>query len=550
MTETNKINDVVLDPRQRGIIYPSRIVWTSSERVSNCEALFDESVQCMLIDTASEPEGVVLDFGRELHGGLQIFTEMINGVKERLLSGKIRVRFGESVSEVMGEPNNDHMIHDYRIDLPFMSHTELAQTGFRFVRIDILEPNAGANLRQVRAVSLEQPWEYQGTFECNDPLLNKIYEVAGRTTLLCCQEHIWDGIKRDRLAWSGDVHPQLSALAAVFGTQASEIVENTLNFMADKTKADEWVNGISSYSLWWLISAHEWYCYTGDAKFVARLAERIRKLTAKVSQHITPDGMETFDGMRFLDWSSANDEPLISDGLRAMAMWAMDSAAKLYRILGDNDAAGECDTLVDTLKSAGFDPKGLKQNAVLGVFAGIYDAAKANEEYFTKSPMENMSPWFGGYYLDVKAMAGDIEGGLDIIRKYYGGMLELGATTFWEHFDVAWTKNAGRIDELPDDQTVDVHATYGDHCYQGLRHSLCHGWGSRPASWMATNILGIKSLTPGMTRVKIKPNLGDLEYARGTFPTPHGLIKVSHEKRSGGTIVSTVEVPDGVEVIE
>ena len=27
---------------------------------------------------------------------------------------------------------------------------------------------------------------------------------------------------------------------------------------------------------------------------------------------------------------------------------------------------------------------------------------------------------------------------LDIIRDYWGGMLDMGATSFWEDFDLAW----------------------------------------------------------------------------------------------------------------
>ena len=39
-------------------------------------------------------------------------------------------------------------------------------------------------------------------------------------------------------------------------------------------------------------------------------------------------------------------------------------------------------------------------------------------------------------------------------------------TTFWEDFDVAWLENAARIDKLPGNGLVDVHAAYGDYCYR------------------------------------------------------------------------------------
>ena len=46
--------------------------------------------------------------------------------------------------------------------------------------------------------------------------------------------------------------------------------------------------------------------------------------------------------------------------------------------------------------------------------------------------------------------------------------------------------------------------------------------------------------------MKIEPHLGDLEWAKGTYPTPYGDIYVSHVKKTDGTIESQVEVPEGV----
>ena len=128
-------------------------------------------------------------------------------------------------------------------------------------------------------------------------------------------------------------------------------------------------------------------------------------------------------------------------------------------------------------------------------------------------------------------------------------MLSLGATTFWEDFNIDWTKNANRIDELPREGKIDVHATYGEYCYVKLRHSLCHGWASGPTPWLSKHILGIKILEPGMTKIKIEPNLGDLQWAKGTFPTPYGVISVEHTKGKDGKIKTTIDAPEKIQVI-
>lgn len=47
---------------------------------------------------------------------------------------------------------------------------------------------------------------YLGSFTCDDSLLNEIWKTAAWTVHLNMQNYLWDGIKRDRLAWQGDLH--------------------------------------------------------------------------------------------------------------------------------------------------------------------------------------------------------------------------------------------------------------------------------------------------------------------------------------------------------
>lgn len=61
-------------------------------------------------------------------------------------------------------------------------------------------------------------------------------------------------------------------------------------------------------------------------------------------------------------------------------------------------------------------------------------------------------------------------------------------------------KNAGRIDELPNEGKAYVHCTYGGYCYKQLRHSFCHGWASGPTSWLTEYVLGVQVLIPVLVR--------------------------------------------------
>ena len=105
-----------------------------------------------------------------------------------------------------------------------------------------------------------------------------------------------------------------------------------------------------------------------------------------------------------------------------------------------------------------------------------------------------------------------------------------------------------RIDELGPPGKKDIHGDCGAYCYEGFRHSFCHGWASGPTAWLSQNVLGVKPLAPGLKRVRIAPQLGKLEWAEGTYPTPLGPIKLRHDRQPDGSVKSRIEAPPGVEV--
>jgi hypothetical protein len=171
------------------------------------------------------------------------------------------------------------------------------------------------------------------------------------------------------------------------------------------------------------------------------------------------------------------------------------------------------------------------------------DPRRVNEEILAQNPYSALSTFYGYYILQARAKANDHKGALDLIRNYWGGMLDRGATTLLEGFEVEWLDGSGRIDELTPNGKKDLHADYGDYCYVGLRHSLCHGWAAGPTAWMTEHVLGLSPAAPGFEKIALKPTLADLEWAEGTLPTPRGVIKVRHEKGKDGKVQTKVEAP-------
>ena len=107
--------------------------------------------------------------------------------------------------------------------------------------------------------------------------------------------------------------------------------------------------------------------------------------------------------------------------------------------------------------------------------AGMTDAKITSDTVLKVGGPRDISTFYGFYVLQALPKSGDSDTALDFIRTYWGAMLDFGATTFWEDFNLQWTNNAGRIDELVPSGKKDIHGDYGAYCYVGFRHSLCHG---------------------------------------------------------------------------
>ena len=518
---------------------------------------------CQMVSTEEKQASVILDFGRELHGGL----ELVAGSGSAAFFS-VRVRFGESISETCSElaanqpageeanafgqsrkfsATNDHAARDMTLLVPRYGKIEVGNSGFRFVRIDLLG-NATMNLQEATAIFRYRDIPYLGTFRCSDERLNQIWTTGAYTVHLNMQEYIWDGIKRDRIIWMGDMHPEMSSICAVFGNDESFYA--SLDMAIEQWPLPKWLNNMAAYSMWYLIMHYDWYRHFGNLDFVKKHGDYITGIVDLVDTKVDEDGVETLSPRRFLDWPSSSNTEGVEAGYRALLCWAMQDGRELCTLLGDETHARKCTEIENRLKKKVLPPNKLKQAAALMAIAGLMDPEKASQDFLLPGGPKGFSTFYGYYMLQALAMAGHYEEAMDIISKFWGGMLDVGATTFWEDFDLDWTKNSGRIDEFTPEGKDDIHGDFGGYCYLGFRHSLCHGWASGPTAWLSDHVLGVEILEPGCKKVRITPHLGNLSWAEGTYPTPYGQIKIRHEKQADGTVHSSIKAPRGVKVVK
>lgn len=553
------------DPRLSSYLSPVRIAWVSENdgkrSVENPgrlvaprygqvpEGKFWKGNGCLFTNNGANP-GILLDFGKEIHGAVEIGCGLYTEDKALTRSTvKCRIRLGESATEAMSElrengATNGHGMRDMTEDLISTGMRVFGDMGFRFVRIDLLEPGT-LQLEYVRAISKMRPLKQVGAFRSSDSRLNAIFDTAVRTAHLCAQRFIWDGIKRDRLVWGGDMYPQIQTILAVYG--ADPVVTDSLGYLGDVTPPDEWMC-IPSYTMWWLAGVYEHFMASGDVRFIRERKDYIAATYENLSRYIAEDGSCTISNC-VLDWPTRKNPPASKAGHQALFSNTFALGAKMAAAADDNVWADDLSAKAEKTALGTLSPHGSKPAAAMLALYGLRDAGEMYRESIGKDALSGMSTFFGSFILDAMCKAGERQKALDSLRGYWGAMLDMGATSFWEGFDVAWTNNAVRIDELPVQGRPNIHADFGDFCYKGCRNSLCHGWGSSPASWLIRNVLGIRPLEPGCRKVEVKPFLGNLEWAEGALATPAGPVTVKVRKKPDGSLDVSVAAPDGISVV-
>lgn len=520
-------------------IYPTRII-DASKNIINEIGLLNERTYlqiginesgCAIFASGSF---IIFDFGKELCGGIRILTYQAEG------DCRIRIRFGESVGECCAEidekgASNDHSPRDIVEHLVSFSDLEFGQSGFRFVRIDVL--CGKLKIKNVVAASLTAETKRLGYFNCNDDRVNKIFDTAAYTLELCQRNGmLWDGIKRDRLVWGGDLHAQMLGALSLF--DAGEHVRNSLRFLREQTPLPDFINDLPVYSLWWIAALTDYYTYTGDEVFLRENANYVRELIGLFSSSMDENGNMIFPNVAdpyFFDLATYRS-PDSKAGVHAVAEYVLCKLESVAEKIGIPETV-----LSDMRRKLRKDiPDGDRAQIIAMQTLGKKRANYAETEKLKNLTSKDITAFMSYYIFSAMAKSGFCDKALQIMKEYYGAMLDLGSTTFWEEFRMEWAKNSIRLDEVPVKGKKNAHADYGAYCYSGFRKSLCHGWSASPVPFIVKYVLGIDILEAGYKKIRISPNLCGLQWAEGCVPTPYGNIKISIKEEGNGLAVRLI----------
>ena len=465
------------------------------------------------------------DFGRETFGFLKL-----KGVKG---NGCIRIVYGESEPEALCEDFNGPDQWEY-VDVEEGGEQRLkVSRGWRYVHVI---PADGVSVEGVAMDEELCPLARIGAFRCSDERLNRIWEVSARTLELTTRELYIEGAKRDRWTWSGDARQSYLMGYYLFGD--SRLARDTLFYQRGGDPVAMHINQIMDYTFYWFMSVREYYLYTGDRMFLEQIYDRmvslmdfaIGRLDAKGRPHDRPG-----DWM-FIDWApeTLHNNGGVTSFEQMLLVEALEALAEVSETIGRGDAQAyraraaklraevvpifwskEKGALLHLLKDDGtLDAQLTRYPNMFGLAWGYFNAAQRESVLknviFNDAVMKIQTPYMRFYELEALCRLGLRSRVLDEVRAYWGGMLDEGATSFWELYN-------------PDEKGDAKYAMYG----RPFSKSLCHAWGASPLYLFGRYVLGVEPTKLGYAEYTVAPDLGGLEWAEGVVPTPHGPITVS-----------------------
>ena len=487
---------------------------------------------------------LLLSFGQEVAGRIQV----------RGIGGTVNIGTGESRGEALHQPWKGY----HKLKLTAGKIRSTPYSAFRYATISF-KGTGPIRINLLRLDFKYYPVVYRGAFDCCDPLLTKIWYTGAYTTHLCMQEDIWDAPKRDRLMYAGDLQVSGEVVNNVFLDHF--LMEQTMRRLRREAQggnppaalpAND-VNGIPGYSCAWICDLSDFYKHSGAIGYIRSQRTLLLSMLRYMKQAF--NSKKLFDNshkhLNFVDWAGKlHGNPNTPESDTATDLYtclAVRRAVFLLRAMGDNIDARHWalwdKKIIQAARQYLVNPKtgtytSLRQVNAMAIDSCVADAAqrRAIEARILGPDCESWkqiaSPYYNNFVIFALGHLGLTDQALRFVKQYWGGMIEEGATTFWEGYDPSWPKHH-------------FHRYLQADWLQGYFVSLCHGWSCGATNWLTQYVLGVNSTSGGFATAAIVPHLGTLQWVSGTVPTPHGNI-VLHVRKMGSRESVRMSLPGGI----
>ncbi|BDR58952.1 alpha-L-rhamnosidase [Xylocopilactobacillus apicola] len=510
----------------------------------------------------NEPE-LLLDLGQNMVGWVTF--------KNRLPKGTtIKLEFAETL--IHGKFYRDNL-REARAAFVYTSNGDekwvrphFTFFGFRYVRITGWPENLTLNPDDFVGIVLTTEMQRTGWFETDNSAVNRLYQNILWSQKGNFLEVPTDCPQRDeRMGWTGDA--QIFSKTALYNADATAFYQKfgfdleteqrthggaptmTIPNVPSDLPAPETANGIwgdAAVVIPWNV-----YLASGDSRILRRQFKSMKAWLDYVATRPFENGLWVKD-FQFGDWLALDgDDPTSPIGgteaqfvANVYYLNSLRIASKTAQILGQSDPFKErAKNLKQAIRNEYFSPNGrFVQDTQTGYLLALhFDLVSASERFAMIEKLKariqkdqyHLTTGFVGTPLLNPVLS---DAGLDdlaytlLLNDDYPSWLyevKMGATTIWERWNSI----------LPN----------GDMSPEGM-NSLNHYAYGAVGSWLYEDVLGIKALDPGFSKIQVAPHVHwSIPRFSGSYLSPNGLIKVAFEVDKNNQVTINLTVPFNTE---
>lgn len=476
------------------------------------------------------PAYAVLDLGRVVHGRVVASvsgpagTVVDIGWDERLWMGRRPLPYPGSLHDAWNQTDS------WVLDGATRSISTIDARAGRYLLIAVWGPGQ-VRLSGLRVFEERYVEAQRGRFSSGDSKIDQIWQI-GVNTLYPNMTDAYADPWRERGQWWGDAYVDDHVNRAAFGD--ADLLRRGVAQMAESLTEGQPTalapNGsgtyLLDYSMLWVQSANDYVRRTGDTRLPAQIYPAMLSFMAYLQQreNATTGLLDVPYGdwwrTALVDWPVVFDRYGQSTALNALYYGTLRDAADLAEAQGDTARASAWRQRAAILRVAinTYLYQANQGRYIASIFNGLPRAASAQAQAWALAydvvpdgerarvadsllallPPDLAAPnveIYGMFWvLEGLGRAGRIGEASSVVRRYYGNLIERGATTWWEIF------NADR----------------------SYTTSLSHGWGGAPTWFLTTYVLGARQTGPRAW--SIRPGVGGASAASGALPLGQGSL--------------------------
>lgn len=473
------------------------------------KAVEDGDINDLYSKSFKKKKEVIVDFGKHLVGNVSFKIKDIGPMQDAVL--RFKVTFGEIPSD-LGLPVEPYTgslsrgwMQDFQCDVSYDGcYTFNRRITARYMKIEAVGTSIYSDFcfDNITFEATTSAGKSKAQLASTTPQIFKDIARVSENTLKDCMQGVFeDGPKRDQRLWMGDLY--LEALANTASFKEYNVTKRCLYLLAGLANPD---NGLLysnmveypkphaqqtffvDYALSYILTLNDYLKATGDTETARDLwpvvKNQINTILAKAidNNHLYANTGYQYKGMMvsivFFDWAPVTlDNHAAIQGLLAHSI---DCAYNIAKVIGKTDDVKAYPATAKQLRKAGYkaywDAK--KQIVVSGKerqesytatsWAVLGDLIKGNEAQKairnimqSNTAIKPGTPYANHFLVAAMLHCGMNSEAKKYVEDYWGGMVRLGADTFWEYY-------------VPDNHLFSSYNGYT------LLNSYCHAWSCTP----------------------------------------------------------------------